>query len=126
MYDCIDPSPYYDKQTYIDESLLVSGSAEDSQHDLKKYPYGPTVPSTQYCQSYNARGLAINKWYLELKPYYLVKEPDDHTLVFESRFECGNLRRAVKVGDYEYDLILKYDYSTSNYTQWFYYSVKNT
>ena len=47
-------------------------------------------------------------------------------MIFESRFESGNLRRAVQVGPYEYDLILKYDYSTSNYTQWYFFRVQNT
>lgn len=30
------------------------------------------------------------------------------------------------MGEFEYDLILKYDYSTSNYTQWFFFKVSNT
>jgi hypothetical protein len=30
------------------------------------------------------------------------------------------------VGEYEYDLILKYDYGTNNYTQWFFFKVTNT
>jgi hypothetical protein len=51
---------------------------------------------------------------------------EEPVLVFESRFESGNLRRAVQIAPYEYDLILKYDYGTNNYTQWFYFSVKNT
>lgn len=46
--------------------------------------------------------------------------------MFESRFESGNLRRAIKISEYEYDLILKYDYGTTNYTQWFYFRVGNT
>ena len=45
-----------------------------------------------------------------------LKPDEDMTLVFESRFESGNLRRAVQVGPFEYDLILKYDYGTNNYT----------
>jgi hypothetical protein len=74
----------------------------------------------------NARGLKINRYYQRLKPYYPPQSEDDETLVFESRFESGNLRRAVQVAEYEYDLILKYDYGTSNYTQWFYFKVSNT
>lgn len=61
-----------------------------------------------------------------MKPYYIKQDDNDNTLIFESRFESGNLRRAVQVGDYEYDLILKYDYGTSCYTQWFYFKVANT
>ncbi|KAG2381432.1 hypothetical protein C9374_006421 [Naegleria lovaniensis] len=51
--------------------------------------------------------------------------PKEDTLIFESRFESGNLRRAVQIFDYEYDLILKFDVETSGHTQWFYFSVKN-
>lgn len=31
------------------------------------------------------------------KPFYKLTSPDDCTLLFESRFECGNLLRAIKV-----------------------------
>ncbi|XP_052222540.1 cytosolic carboxypeptidase 2-like isoform X3 [Dreissena polymorpha] len=51
---------------------------------------------------------------------------DDATLVFESRFESGNLAKAVQVADFEYELWLRYDLYTSKHTQWFYYSVSNT
>jgi len=47
-------------------------------------------------------------------------------LVFESRFESGNLQKAIKVGPYEYDLYLKNDYGTTGYTQWYYFKVSNT
>jgi len=46
---------------------------------------------------------------------------NDETLQFESRFESGNLRRAVKVTDTEYDLFLKNDYGTTGYTQWYFF-----
>jgi len=36
--------------------------------------------------------------------------------VFESRFESGNLRRAVKISDTEYDLYLKNDYGNNGQT----------
>lgn len=67
--------------------------------------------------------MKINRFYQKLKPYYFKQEPSDKTLIFESRFESGNLRRAVQVGEYEYDLILKYDYGTNNYTQWYFFKV---
>ena len=44
-------------------------------------------------------------------------------LLFESRFESGNLRRAVQVSEYEYDLILRPDANTRGHTQWFYFGV---
>ena len=42
----------------------------------------------------------LNRYYEKLKPYYKINESDfvsDKTLIFESRFESGNLKRAVKV-----------------------------
>lgn len=52
--------------------------------------------------------------------------PLDRTLQFESRFESGNLRKALKVGQYEYDLYVKNDYGTQSYCQWYYFRVQNT
>ncbi|XP_064474272.1 cytosolic carboxypeptidase 1-like isoform X2 [Ornithodoros turicata] len=44
-------------------------------------------------------------------------------LEFESRFESGNLRRAIKVGPTEYDLVLNPDINTNFHHQWFYFEV---
>ena len=50
------------------------------------------------------------------------------TLVFESRFESGNLGKAYQVSDYVYDLELRSDFGSINplLTQWFYFRVRNT
>ena len=53
-----------------------------------------------------------------LPPYYVQQAESDTTLVFESRFECGNLRRALQIYEFEYDLILSTDYNTKVNTQW--------
>uniref|UniRef100_A0A383WKG5 Peptidase M14 domain-containing protein n=1 Tax=Tetradesmus obliquus TaxID=3088 RepID=A0A383WKG5_TETOB len=57
--------------------------------------------------------------------WYVPQGPDDPTLVFESRFECGNLRRVVQVYRFEYDLVLQPDINTRGHTQWYYFSVRN-
>lgn len=78
---------------------------------------------------YDKRGVPrLNRYYERLKPYYKLQptEGGDRTLIFESRFESGNLKRAVKVSDYEYDLYLKNDYCTGGFTQWYYFKVQNT
>lgn len=62
----------------------------------------------------------------DLPSYYTLDGNDDTTLIFESRFESGNLRRAVKIYDFEYDLILNPDYNTKAHTQWYFFSVENT
>ncbi|XP_071955490.1 cytosolic carboxypeptidase 2-like isoform X2 [Antedon mediterranea] len=54
-----------------------------------------------------------------------LKSEEDTTLLFESRFESGNLMKATKVGEYEYNLLLRYDMYTNKHTQWFYFQVKN-
>ena len=65
-------------------------------------------------------------WQLSLPPFYECQGPDDETLVFESRFESGNLRRAWQVGPRTYELDLYPDRSTDLHTRWFYFSVSNT
>nr|XP_006820539.1 PREDICTED: cytosolic carboxypeptidase 2-like [Saccoglossus kowalevskii] len=52
--------------------------------------------------------------------------PDDTTLIFESRFEGGNLYKAVQVSEYEYELYLHYDLYTKKHTQWYYFRFQNT
>ncbi|KAF9802138.1 hypothetical protein SFRURICE_011828 [Spodoptera frugiperda] len=46
-------------------------------------------------------------------------------LTFESRFESGNLRKAIQVGPREYELILMPDVNSTKRHQWFYFEVRN-
>ncbi|XP_063994671.1 cytosolic carboxypeptidase 1-like isoform X3 [Diachasmimorpha longicaudata] len=65
----------------------------------------------------------------------ILKNVDEHrvgysnvetkSLQFESRFESGNLRRAVQIGTREYDLILSPDVNSGSRHQWFYFEVYN-
>ena len=61
-----------------------------------------------------------------LRPFYTPESQEDIVLVFESRFESGNLYSALQVAPFEYDLKLSNDTGTSGHTQWFYFSVGNT
>ena len=61
-----------------------------------------------------------------LTQYYTPMDEADATLVFESRFESGNLYQATKVGEFEYNLQLCADWNTTSHVQWFYFSVSNT
>jgi len=60
-----------------------------------------------------------------MDPCYSLSDGNDETLIFESRFECGNLGRAFKIRENEYDLELSTDIKTRGHTQWFYFSVRN-
>jgi hypothetical protein len=49
-------------------------------------------------------------------PYYTPNDENDKTLVFESRFESGNLAMAFKINDNEYNLVLSNDINTKGHT----------
>ena len=53
------------------------------------------------------------KYFDRLPNYFNLKNSNDTTLIFESRFESGNLHRATQVGEYEYDLELKQDHGAA-------------
>eukprot|EP01062_Namystynia_karyoxenos_P077096 TRINITY_DN7692_c0_g1_i1.p1 TRINITY_DN7692_c0_g1~~TRINITY_DN7692_c0_g1_i1.p1 ORF type:complete len:1043 (+),score=124.74 TRINITY_DN7692_c0_g1_i1:104-3232(+) len=61
-------------------------------------------------------------------PWFQAKDPEraGDTLVFESRFESGNLSHAYRAGPREYDLLVGCDVRTAAHTQWFYFSVEGT
>ncbi|XP_043915139.1 cytosolic carboxypeptidase 2-like [Protopterus annectens] len=50
---------------------------------------------------------------------------EDDPLLFESRFESGNLQKVVQVGRYDYELTLRTDLYTNKHTQWYYFRVQN-
>ncbi|XP_061672699.1 cytosolic carboxypeptidase 1 isoform X3 [Syngnathoides biaculeatus] len=52
-----------------------------------------------------------------------VIESDGETLRFNSKFESGNLRKAIQIRKYEYDLILNSDINSNHHHQWFYFEV---
>ena len=59
----------------------------------------------------------------EAKSVLPLPKPD---LLFDSKFECGNLGLALKKSDNEYDLFMQNDINTKGHTQWFYFKVQNT
>jgi len=127
VFDIDRESPHYKSQTeYLNNAdqikivkPLVNGRAIDSR------------PGTK-----NRYFKTLNSWY---KPYNVTTETkdkqnkvqerqsiNDEVLIFESRFESGNLKKAIQVDKNEYELILKPDYMTKNFTQWFYFKISNT
>ena len=51
-------------------------------------------------------------------PYeYTLVAPQEDSLRFDSKFESGNLHKAIKVSENEYNLLLEYDTETKGYTQ---------
>lgn len=56
---------------------------------------------------------------------YTLVIPSTGCLRFDSHFESGNLRKAVKMTEDEYQLLLDFDTETQGHTQWYYFSVRN-
>lgn len=119
VYDSIEyPPTGKDGTPYIDDNDLIEIQQEEPPVDSRKYyPYGPTGQTSNL----NPKQMRINRYYSKLRPYYTLESKDDTTLLFESRFESGNLRRAQKIDDYEYNLWLRCDYNTTSQQQWFYF-----
>lgn len=53
------------------------------------------------------------------------KKKKKGVLKFCSQFESGNLRKAIQIREYEYDLLLSSDINTNSHHQWFYFEVSN-
>ncbi|XP_052797687.1 uncharacterized protein LOC128229851 isoform X23 [Mya arenaria] len=111
-----EPEPFY-KLTGTEKTPMVRG--EDRGGRLV-YMYEPR--STFFVRS-RVGGIKAGP---EQCAISIDRSQDDTTLIFESRFESGNLARAVQVSEFEYELQLRYDLYTSKHTQWFYFSVSNT
>ena len=43
--------------------------------------------------------------------------------LFFSSFECGNLKRAIRISDQEYKLMIEPDQNTKGHMHWFYFEV---
>ena len=75
----------------------------------------------------NNQEIQLNTIYGDIKPYYTLKNENDKTLIFESRFESGNLLCAFKTEEENnYQLYLQNDTNTTGYIQWFFFRVTNT
>lgn len=66
----------------------------------------------------------------EAYPYFVpeksgLSQDCDDSLTFDSCFESGNLARAVRIGEWEYDLFLRRDFNTTGHMQWFYFAISN-
>ncbi|XP_072837978.2 cytosolic carboxypeptidase 4 [Pogona vitticeps] len=68
-------------------------------------------------------GDTINRVAFDLEGCSSISSEAPDCLKFFSKFESGNLRKAIQVREFEYDLILNPDINSSQYHQWFYFEV---
>lgn len=117
--DAEDFEPLYTpKDSILEECLRREAERVAHQENLMNRVVYDAIDSSPYSGN-------IEPKEGELVPFYQTQAEDDYTLVFESRFESGNLRRAIQVYEFEYDLILKPDYNTKGHTQWYYFKISN-
>ncbi|KAF0696082.1 Aste57867_13120 [Aphanomyces stellatus] len=90
---------------------------------------GPAKAQLVYQSSHAAGDVSVTSHVAEAVYPYAVPLPQQgnphHHLTFDSEFDGGNLLRAVQIGPFEYDLVLRPDLHTQGYTQWFYFAVSN-
>jgi hypothetical protein len=122
VYDQNERSPYYSDSplNYIEEKKLIPTKDNDSSNfnsRLKNRGFRRNLMNVGFQKK--------DRIYSSLNPYYVLQDDNDTTLVFESRFESGNLRRVVQVEEFEYDWFLRNDYNSQGYIQWYYFGITN-
>jgi Zinc carboxypeptidase/Cytosolic carboxypeptidase N-terminal domain len=90
------------------------------------------IPSQLHCDNISEQDLELYEKIKQMPPCpsfpsnYLLYIPDDKiTLTFNSKFESGNLSKAIKMSDYEYNLMIRSDLNSSGNNHWYYFSVYN-
>ena len=106
---------------YEEENSINNNEQKDGNNNNKFLKTGT------FANDNNNKYLRPKSVYNELKPYYTLKNKNDNTLIFESRFESGNLLCAFRTEDENcYQLYLQNDTNTTGYIQWFFFRVSNT
>ena len=112
-----------DLQENINQNL-ENGDLEKNQNDNNNNNNNQITKNNSTLNNKIQRPKTV---YNELKPYYTLKNKNDNTLIFESRFESGNLLCAFRTEDENsYQLYLQNDTNTTGYIQWFFFRVSNT
>jgi hypothetical protein len=107
------------ESTRADAAAFAPASASSNASLSSVDPAASPSSSSSSCPS-------GGRWATSVRSYYTPTSALDRTLVFESRFESGNLRAACQVSEFEYDLTLSPDRHTSHHTQWYFFRIGNT
>ena len=92
-------------------------------HEFKKHPFLNEKNFIKKIKEKKISSLAKMKQYPIFSTISL--GVDSSAIFFDSRFEGGNLRRAYRIGENEYDLLLDFDCGTDMYSQWYFFGVYN-
>ena len=109
---------------YEEENSINNNEQKDGNNNINNNKF---LKTGTFANDNNNKYLRPKSVYNELKPYYTLKNKNDNTLIFESRFESGNLLCAFRTEDENcYQLYLQNDTNTTGYIQWFFFRVSNT
>ncbi|XP_073321930.1 cytosolic carboxypeptidase 1 [Pagrus major] len=132
--------PLHDPDLYVE---MVKGTCSVPQYAEVAYPdyFGHVAPTFKEPLLERVYGVQRSKIFQDIErlihpndildkvvydmdiPSCPVIEDNGESLKFNSQFESGNLRKAVQVRKYEYDLVLNSDVNSNHYHQWFYFEV---
>uniref|UniRef100_A0A8C4NRF1 Cytosolic carboxypeptidase 1 n=1 Tax=Dicentrarchus labrax TaxID=13489 RepID=A0A8C4NRF1_DICLA len=132
--------PMHDPDLYVE---MVKGTNSVPQYAEVAYPdyFGHVAPTFREPLVERVYGVQRSKIFQDIErlihpndildkvvydldiPSCPVIEDSGESLKFNSQFESGNLRKAVQVRKYEYDLVLNSDINSNHYHQWFYFEV---
>ncbi|XP_061784960.1 cytosolic carboxypeptidase 1 isoform X2 [Nerophis lumbriciformis] len=132
--------PLHDLDLYVE---MVKGTHSVPQYTEVAYPdyFGHVAPTFREPLLERVYGVQRSKIFQDIErlihpndildkllydldvPSCPVIESDGESLKFNSQFESGNLRKAIQVRKYEYDLVLNSDINSNHHHQWFYFEV---
>ncbi|XP_058978077.1 cytosolic carboxypeptidase Nna1 isoform X3 [Musca domestica] len=113
----IKPKAGGEEEEYDDE--IENLNLRKSIHDSKS----STKSLHSYLPQFSRSAVGGSKFLTNCHPY----NPEEYDgLEFESRFESGNLAKAVQITPAYYELYLRPDLYTSRSRQWFYFRVRKT
>ena len=110
--ELIDPYILFSKEEVKDTLQIFGEKARerDFQNENDKFIF-KNLTKLHPCRDYR-------------NPQFDIYIPNlQNVLIFDSRFENGNLRKVAKVNNIEYNLWLENDLNTKGHTQWYYFKV---
>lgn len=84
------------------------------------YDYQPKLSVDYFCRATVGGSQDLEEF------DYAHNASEPSALRFESRFESGNLAKAIKITNMYYELYLRPDLYTERHSQWFYFRIQNT
>ena len=118
---------YMSKSIHIPNGMNLGEIKTDKNENSNINNNESEININEYNKSDNEQSIQLQTIYGDIQPYYKIKNEKDKTLIFESRFESGNLLCAFKTEEENnYQLYLQNDTNTTGYIQWFFFRVSNT